>query len=233
MFRDRRDAGRRLAARLSERAYASPVVIALPRGGVPIGFEIALELGAPLDVLLVRKIGAPFQPELGVGALSDGDAPEILLDRARLARLGLGDADLEKTIRDELEEIRRRERIYRGDRTSPAVQGRTVILVDDGIATGSTARAALRSLRRRGAGRLVLAAPVAAPDAVAALAPEADELVCLLEPGDFRAVGQFYGDFRPVADEEVVDLLARGRAREDRGAPPRSGGIAPGKWVRT
>jgi len=229
MFADREDAGRRLAAALRARGHASPVVIALPRGGVPIGFEIARELEAPLDVLLVRKIGAPFQPELGVGALSDGDDPQILLDRERLARLGIDEADLEDTIRAESEEIRRREQLYRRGRNPPAVRGRTVILVDDGIATGSSARAALRSLRRRGAGRLVLAAPVASPDTIAELAGEADEIVCLLEPRDFRAVGQFYDDFRPVSDEEVVDLLERGQAREGRGAPPRSGGVASGR----
>lgn len=218
MFRDREDAGRRLAALLSARRYASPIVIALPRGGVPIGLEIARELDAPLDVLLVRKIGAPFQPELGVGALSDGDAPQILLDQERLAQFRIDEADLKDTIRAELAEIKRRERLYRRGRPPAEVLGRTVILVDDGIATGSSARAALRSLRRRGAGRLVLTAPVASPDTVAALAAEADEIVCLVQPRDFRAVGQFYEDFRPVSDEEVVDLLERGPARAERGA---------------
>jgi predicted phosphoribosyltransferase len=178
---------------------------------VPVAFEIARELRAPLDVHLVRKIGAPLQPELGVGAISDGDEPQILLDRDRMVLLGIDEANLQDTIRAELAEIRRREHRYRGGRPPAGVRGRTVILVDDGIATGSTARAALRSLRRRGAQKLVLAAPVAPTDTVTALAPEADEIVCLLQPANFRAVGQFYEDFSPVSDEEVVEFLQRGR----------------------
>jgi predicted phosphoribosyltransferase len=211
MFQNRRDAGKLLAERLSERGYQEPVVLALPRGGVPVGFEIALALGAPLDILAVRKIGAPFQPELGVGALVDGDSPHALLDRGRIMSLGLREEDLAETIHKETSELRRRERLYRGGRPAISLSGRTVILVDDGIATGSSVRAALRSLRGRGLRRLVLAVPVGPPETLASLEPDAVELVCLEKPSSFRAVGEFYDDFSPVSDEEVVGLLDRAR----------------------
>jgi putative phosphoribosyl transferase len=221
-FKDRRDAGRQLAERLGRYRDQQPVVLALPRGGVPVGYEIARALEAPLDVIVVRKLGAPEQPELGIGALVDGERPEPVLNQDVLAVLDVSPAYLEREVARQLEEIRRRQRLYRGGRPPVSLAGRTVIVVDDGIATGGSVRAALRGIRRRGDhARLVLAVPVAPPDTVAALRPEVDDLVCLATPPFFGAVGQYYRDFRQTSDAEVIRLL-EDAARAHESSPPAS-----------
>lgn len=214
MFRDRPHAGQRLAVELLKYRGSDPLVLALPRGGVPVGYEIARSLSAPLEVIGVRKIGSPHQPELGVGAIVDGQEPQVLLDESLCASLHLSRADLEPVIEREREEMRRREEAYRGGRAATPVAGRIVIVVDDGVATGSTLRAVIEALRGRRAGRIVVAAPVAAPEALRRLQLLADEVICLHAPAWFRAVGQFYDDFSPTTDEEVVRLLETARSSE-------------------
>jgi putative phosphoribosyl transferase len=208
-FKDRADAGRRLAAALGAYVDQEPVVLALPRGGVPVAAIVADRLKAPLDLVLVRKIGTPGQPEVALGAVVDGAHPTIVRNEDILVATGTGVAEFDAIGRRELAEIERRRVRYLGRRAPLEVAGRVVIVVDDGIATGATVRAALRATRARGPAKLVLAIPVAAPDALAALRPEADAIVCLATPEDFLGVGQFYEDFRQVSDEEVIDLLAR------------------------
>jgi putative phosphoribosyl transferase len=211
-FADRRGAGRLLAVRLQQTgelpAGARPLVLALPRGGVPVGREVADRLGAPLDVLVTRKIGYPYQPELGVGAIAEGGEP--VYDDALLARLRLTRAALGRVVEREQAELSRRVKVYRGGRPPPDVAGRTVILVDDGLATGVTARAALRSLRARSAGWTVLAIPVAAPSSAAAMRDEADSVVTLATPTAFRAVGEWYASFGQLTDSDVLELLDPG-----------------------
>lgn len=207
MFRDRRDAGRQLAEALAEFKKKRPVVLALPRGGVPVAYEVAKALDAQLDILVVRKLGAPGQPELGIGAVVDGDHPESVVDEESVRLLHVSPEFLEREIATELEEIRRREVVYRGGRSPIPIRGRTVIVVDDGIATGGSMRAALRGVRRASPAKLVLAVPVAPEDTIARLAREVDEIVCLSTPPGFQAVGQFYRDFRQTSDQEVIDLL--------------------------
>jgi putative phosphoribosyl transferase len=203
-FRDRADAGRVLAARLKHLRSTNPVVVGLPRGGVPVAAEVAAALGAQLDVVLVRKIGAPEREELAVGAI--GEDGVTVRNEAVLRELGLSWDDLADQVERERAEVRRRADILRpGSR--PDLRGRTVILVDDGIATGATMVAALRVLRDLGVTRIVLAVPVAPPDSLAALAPLADEVVCPSRPRRFAAVGQWYDDFRQVPDERVRKLL--------------------------
>ena len=206
-YRDRAHAGRRLAEALRSVDLDDPLVLALPRGGVVVAAPVAAALGAELDVLVVRKIGAPRQPELGVGAIAEGGQP--LLDDRLLARLGIGPADLAPVVTAERAELQRRVDRYRGGDALPDVAGRTVVLVDDGLATGSTAHAALQELRRRGAGRVVLAVPVAAPDTLRRLEGEADLVVCLEAPRQFGSVGQAYEDFRQTSDADVLQLLGR------------------------
>ncbi|MBL0209809.1 MAG: phosphoribosyltransferase [Holophagaceae bacterium] len=212
-FRDRQQAGRLLAKALMHLGNKTPLVLALPRGGVPVAAEVAAALGAPLDVLVVRKIGAPFHRELGVGALVLLGRPEVVWNLPLLQELGLSEQRLSGEVEDQEIEARRRLAAYRGDRPAPGLEGRTVILVDDGLATGITAQAALQALRRAGPDRLVLAVPVAPPDTLARLSGEADEIVCLLRPSWFSAVGQFYEDFDQTSDEEVISLLASARLR--------------------
>ena len=183
------------------------VVLALPRGGVPIGAVIARRLKAPLDLLLVRKIGAPWQRELAVAAVVDGGAPELVIDQDMARRTGASDAYIREQMQLEWQELLRRRARYLPGRAAVPVQGATVVLVDDGIATGTTMRAALKAMRRRGAARLVLAVPVAPHDAITALRNEFDRVVCLAEPVRFRAIGVHYADFRQVSDEEVVAAL--------------------------
>ncbi|MFF9602085.1 phosphoribosyltransferase [Streptomyces sp. NPDC014684] len=208
-FSDRAEAGRALARPLGDLRdrgdLPDPVVLALPRGGIAVAVPVARALGAPLDVLVVRKIGAPHHEEFAVGALAAGDPP--LFDAATLGHLGLSEERLAPVVERERRELARRERRYRGDRPPPELRGRTVIVVDDGLATGATARAALRHVRRRGPARLVLAVPVGAPDSLDSLAAEADTIVCPHRPAAFSAVGQFYDDFGQLSDADVLDAL--------------------------
>ena len=211
-FRDRRDAGRRLAAALARYREIRPIVLALPRGGVPVGFEVARALAAPLDVLLVRKIGAPGYPELGLGAVVDGADPHVVLNDSVMREVMPSPGYVEAETERQLAEIERRRRLYRGDRPAPSVAGRVVILVDDGIATGGTVTAALRGLAAAKPARLVLAVPVAPPDVLETLSQLADDVVCLSAPYVFGAVGRFYEDFSQTTDEEVIRLLAEAAA---------------------
>jgi putative phosphoribosyl transferase len=208
MFADRRAAGRQLAVRLHHLRQDEPLVLALPRGGVPVGFEVAQELDAPLDVLLVRKIGVPWQPELALGAVVDGADPQVLINEGLASELAIERSYIASETARQLSEIERRRRIYLGDRPPPALSGRTVIIVDDGIATGSTARAALRAVRKAGARRIVLAVPVAPEDTIKQLRAEVDDIFCLLSPSPFIAVGAHYGEFPQLADADVIALLA-------------------------
>jgi putative phosphoribosyl transferase len=220
-YADRRDAGRRLAAALAPLKDSRPVVLALPRGGVAIGFEIARALGAPLDIVLVRKIGVPWQPELALGAVTDGGAPDSFIDRDLAARLDIPEGYIEGEKEQQLQEIERRRTAYCAGRPPVDVAGRTAIVVDDGIATGATMRVALRAVRRRGPARLVLAVPVAPPDIADTFCDEADEIVCLETPPEFGAIGFYYRDFHQMSDAEVTDLLARATAATaSDGAPP-------------
>ena len=206
-FRDRAEAGRCLAERLLHLRDAQPVVLALPRGGVPVGLAVAKALGAPLDLLMVRKIGAPGDPEYGIGAVVDGHQPEMILDEETVRELRVSRGYIEQQRARELAEMRRRHALYLRGRPPVSLEGRTVILVDDGIATGVTVRAALVGLQRSGAARRVLAAPVAPPETAEALRPSCDEAVFLDEPELFYAVGAFYDDFHQVSDAEVIELL--------------------------
>ncbi|MGW7821432.1 phosphoribosyltransferase [Streptomyces puniciscabiei] len=208
-FHDRVHAGRELAERLRIRqeagALTHPVVLALPRGGVTVAREVARALEAPLDVLVARKIGAPFQEELGVGALAGDDPP--LFDERTLDELGLDEAALDDVVERERAELHRREERYRQGRPAPELRDRTVILVDDGVATGATARAALRWLRRQSPERVVLAVPVCSPQAAELLRGEADEVLCLQRPTVFLAVGEWYEDFEQLTDDDVLAAL--------------------------
>jgi putative phosphoribosyl transferase len=217
-FEDRRDAGRRLAGKLVRFKDERPVVFALPRGGVPVGYEISRSLGAPLDVFVSRKLGAPDQPEFGIGAVAAGGVRVLNEDVVR--RLGITEDYVERITAQEIAEVERRLRYFRGERPEPKVGGRTAILVDDGLATGVTARAAVEALRLRGPRRLVLAAPVCAAQTVKLLLPRVDELVCLESPQDLGAIGFWYRNFEQTSDEEVVELLARARSeRGEKGSP--------------
>jgi putative phosphoribosyl transferase len=212
-FVDRSDAGRRLARALLAYRHRRPVVLALPRGGVPVAAEIAAALNAPLDLVLVRKIGVPVQPELAMGAVVNGGAPIVVRNDDVIALTGIDEAEFEAVRDRELAEIERRRRLWLGDRVSVDVAGRTAIVIDDGIATGATTRAALRALRLRQPARLVLAVPVAPTDTVEALRQEADEVVCLETHASFGAIGFYYADFRQLSDQEVRDIVARFPAR--------------------
>ncbi|MEU8173140.1 phosphoribosyltransferase family protein [Microbispora hainanensis] len=212
MFVDRRDAGRRLGERLRGLpGMEDAVVVGLPRGGVLVAFEVAKALGAPLDVIVVRKLGVPYQPELGFGAIGEGGVRVLNPDVVRLANITRDEmAEVERRERAELE---RRARRFRGDREPVDLAGRTVIVVDDGIATGGTARAACQVARAHGASRVVLAVPVGAPETIASLRRDADEVVCLETPDHFYAIGAWYEDFTQASDEDVVQCLRR--AAED------------------
>lgn len=209
LFIDRVDAGKKLAKRLLHLKARNPVVLALPRGGVPVAFEVAKALAAPLDLLLVRKIGVPFQEEYALGAIADGGEPELVIDEDIRCGLNIPEDYVVQARTEALEEIERRHRVYLGNRAPVELAGRTAIIVDDGIATGATMKAALRAVRRRGPARLVLAVPVAPPEAIRRLQAEADEVICLQEPEYFAAVGQFYQNFGQTRDDEVIDLLKR------------------------
>ena len=214
LFADRADAGDRLAARLEKYRTEQPVVLALPRGGVVVGAEVARALGAPLDVVVVRKLGAPGNPEFALGAMARG---EIVLNE-EIAADRLPPGYLDRVIRSEARELDRRESLYRGGRAPVPVEDRTVIVVDDGLATGSTAAAAVKALRRLAPRHVVVAVPVGAADSVARLARLADDVVCLHAPADFRAVSLWYDVFDQTSDAAVVDLLARAESRDRAGA---------------
>ena len=207
LFQDRRAAGRQLAGRLQAMRLADPVVLALPRGGVPVAAEVAQALGAPLDLVVVRKIGAPAQRELAVAAIADGAGDEPVVDPRTALLAGAGADYIARQAEVERRELARRRATYLQDRPPLPLAGRTAIVVDDGIATGTTLRAALQAVRRRGAARVVVAVPVAPWQAVEALRGEVDELICLAQPADFQAVGAHYVDFHEVPDEEVLALL--------------------------
>jgi putative phosphoribosyl transferase len=208
-FEDRRDAGRKLAAKLSRFRNGRCVVFGLPRGGVPVGYEISRSLGAPLDVFVSRKLGAPGQPEFGIGAVAAGGVRVLNTDVIR--RLGISDEYVERITAQEVVEVNRRLRFFRGERPEMEVGGRTAILVDDGLATGVTARAAVEALKLRKPRRLILAAPVCAAQTAQLFAASVDELVCLASPSDLGAIGLWYRNFDQTTDEEVVQLLVKGR----------------------
>ena len=208
-FDDRVDAGRRLAKALAGYKDQQPVILALPRGGVPVAAEIASALDAPLDLVLVRKLGVPFQPELAMGAVVDGKTPIVVRNDHVISICNVSEVAFGAAREEQLAEIERRRKRYLGSRGHPELKGRTVIVVDDGIATGATARAALRALRLRHPRRLVLAVPVAPTESIRSLKDAADAIVCLEEYADFGAIGMFYAHFPQISDEEVIRLLAQ------------------------
>jgi predicted phosphoribosyltransferase/dienelactone hydrolase len=214
VYATREEAGRMLAQRLSSYRKANAVVLGIPRGGLPVAREIADALGVPLDVIVVRKLGAPGQPELGIGAVVDGDHPRAIFNQDIIEHLGVEDEYINAEIARQLKEVHRRETAYRGGRPKITLAGKTVIVVDDGIATGSSTRAALRGVRRQKPQWLVLAVPVAPAESLEALRGDADEIVCLETPEDFFAVGQFYQDFHQVSDGEVTKILQTERPAE-------------------
>lgn len=206
-FNDRCEAGRKLAEALRHYRGKDAVVLALPRGGVPVAAEVAASLDAPLDLLLVRKVGVPWQPELAMGAVIDGDEPITVRNADIIGLASVTDADFDAAARRELGEIERRRKRYIGERPHPVIKDRVAIIIDDGIATGATVRAAIRGLRRKEPEKIVLAVPVAPPDTVDSLRDEVDELVCLEAPEMFRAISLHYRDFGQVSDEEVRRIL--------------------------
>jgi putative phosphoribosyl transferase len=214
IYRDRRDAGQRLARKLFHYKKDGPVVLALPRGGVVVAAEIADALDAPLDLILVRKIGVPYQPELAMGALVDGRRPHIIRNDDIIAYSGISEEDFDRVCKTELSEIDRRGKLYLADRSRANVTGRVVIVVDDGIATGATTRAALEAIRKRRPKWLVLAVPVAPTSTLDELSGLPDEIVCLQSHEPFYAIGLYYDDFRQVSDREVIDILSNARKPE-------------------
>ena len=207
LFADREDAGKQLAAKLLRFKDKDPVVLALPRGGIPIGLEVSAALNAPLDLILVRKIGTPGQPELAVGAVVDGPRPELVINRDVKRLAGIPDDYIEREKQRQLREIERRRKLWLGERARVPIKGKTALVVDDGIATGATVRAALHAVRRSKPARLILAAPVAPPETVNSLRGDADEIVCLAMPDRFWAISMFYGSFPQVADSEVSAMI--------------------------
>jgi predicted phosphoribosyltransferase len=208
-FANRSEAGRRLAAALSGYKDRHPVVLALPRGGAPVAAEVAAALNAPLDLIVVRKIGVPFQPELAMGAVVDGDTPVVVRNEDVIRLAGIDETAFKAVCDSELAEIERRRQRYLGNRERAAVAGRTAIVIDDGVATGATTRAALRATRMRNPRRLVLAVPVAPTDHLDELRADADDVVCLEAHDLFGAIGFYYRDFRQVSDREVIEILDR------------------------
>ncbi len=209
LFLNRQDAGRRLAQALLGYKNRHPVVLALPRGGVTVAAEVASSLDAPIDLVLVRKIGLPSQPELAMGAIVDGGAPIVIRNADVIFAAGVGADEFDAVCDMELAEIERRRQRYIGDRPRVEIAGKVAIVVDDGIATGATMKAALRAIRKRGPKELVLAVPVAPAETIEDLRAEADAVICLETPEPFGAIGYFYADFRQVSDEEVIAILRR------------------------
>lgn len=209
MFRNREDAGRKLALALMRFKDEHPCILALPRGGVPVAYEVAKALDAPLDLVLVRKIGAPFQPELAIAAVVDGSRPELVVNEDLARQLEIDDAYLAREEMRQLREIERRRQFYLAGLDRVPVRGKTAIIIDDGIATGATIRAAINATRRANPKRIVVAAPVAPVETIAALRSEADEVVCVEQPEYFGGVGRHYIDFTQVDDEDVRRLLVR------------------------
>ena len=208
-FQDRSEAGRRLAAKLAHYVGELVTVYALPRGGVPVAAPIAAALHAPLDLVLVRKLGTPFHAELAMGAIADGGSPIVVRNDDVIEMAGVSEADFAAACRRELAEIERRRRVYFGGRPRAECKGRVAIVVDDGVATGATTRAALRAVRAREPKKLVLATPVAPPDTLEELRVEADETICLEVHPDFGAIGYYYRDFHQLDDDEVIAILNR------------------------
>lgn len=206
-FADRAAAGRALAGELISRNLVQPVVLALPRGGVAVAAEIAKALAAPLDIVLVRKIGVPYQPELALAAIVDGDPPDVVVNEDVAELSGIPSDYIETQTRQALAEIERRRKAYLQGRPRVPLQGTTIVLVDDGIATGASIRAALKALRRRHPNRLILAVPVAPAETVAELENDVDEVICLRQPEPFFAIGVHYSDFHQMSDQEVITLL--------------------------
>lgn len=211
MFRDRREAGRLLARRLAETPLHQPVVLALPRGGVPVAAEIARTLGAPLDLVLVRKVGAPAQPELALGAVVEGAEADMMLDEVLMGHLHVGAAAAQRLVARARTELRQREDFYRDHRRPPALAGRDVVIVDDGIATGASMQVAIRAVRRRRPGRIIVAVPVAAQQQVTAFQAEADMVLCQEIPTRLAAVSLHYLSFPQVDDAEVIACLEAAR----------------------
>jgi putative phosphoribosyl transferase len=209
-FRDRSEAGRVLAQQLIEYAGRDDVIVlALPRGGIPVGYEVAKALGAPLEVFVARKLGVPGHQELAMGAIASGGS--AVLDQGLVRRLGVTQAQLDQAVTDETRELERRERAYRGDREAPDLRGKTVILVDDGLATGATMRAAALAVRDQQPARIVVAVPVAAEETCDQFRDVVDDVICAVTPKPFYAVGMWYEDFDQTTDDEVRELLERGR----------------------
>jgi putative phosphoribosyl transferase len=221
LFRDRTAAGSQLAARLAGMGLVDPVVLALPRGGIPVALPIAKELHAPLDLLLVRKIGVPWQPELAAAAVVDGERPDLVLNDEVVTLAGISEEKIAELAQEQLREIDRRRRVYLRDRTPEPVAGRTAIVVDDGIATGTTVKAALVALRRRSPARLVLAVPVAPAETLLTLQDLVDDVVCLATPEPFYALSLHYQEFHQLSDAEVTELLTTYSLGAQADCPPR------------
>ncbi|BCH31954.1 phosphoribosyltransferase [Mesorhizobium sp. L-8-10] len=215
MFHDRREAGRELANEVARLGLAEPIVLALPRGGVPVAAEVARTLKAPLDLVIVRKVGAPDNSELAVAAIVDGSPPDIVLNREIIEAYGLDDSELRLLVNRERPELERRRLTYRSGRQAKSVSGKTAILVDDGAATGTTMKVAIRALRRRSPREIVVALPVAPPDTIAELAREADRVICLRQPAHFRALGFHYQHFPQLTDDQVIAAVRDARQQKD------------------
>jgi len=225
-FRNRAEAGERLSTALVCYRDRDPVVLALPRGGVPVAGAVAAALDAPLDLILVRKIGVPFEPELAMGAIVDGGSPLVVRNEDVIRGAGIGEADFKAVCDAEFAEIERRRVRYLGSRDRAEIKGRTAIVIDDGIATGATMRAALRATRMRGPKCLVLAVPVAPSETMTELRGEADDVICLEEYEAFGAIGYYYSDFHQVPDQEVIEILKRYPARKTIGPVPAASGTS-------